>query len=52
MAEFEPAFFFGAKFSIGSGSQRKTRGKKKLALTYSNFANKLTTAVYRRWVDA
>ncbi len=32
------AFFFGAKFSDGSGSQRKTWGKKKLALTYSNFA--------------
>jgi hypothetical protein len=32
------AFFFGAKFSAGSGSQRKTWGKKKLTLTCSNFA--------------
>jgi hypothetical protein len=32
------AFFFGAKFFSGSGSQRKTWGKKKLALTCSNFA--------------
>jgi hypothetical protein len=32
------AFFFGAKFSSGSGLQRKTWGKKKLALTCSNFA--------------
>jgi hypothetical protein len=37
----EAAFFFEAKFSAGSGSQRKTWGKKKLALTCSNFA--------RRW---
>jgi hypothetical protein len=32
------AFFFEAKFFSGLGSQRKTWGKKKLALTCSNFA--------------
>jgi hypothetical protein len=31
-------FFFVAKFSTGSGSQRKKWVKKKLALTCSNFA--------------
>jgi hypothetical protein len=31
-------FFFGAKISAGSGSQRKKWVKKKLALTCSNFA--------------
>ena len=30
------AFFFVTKFSAGSGSQRKTWGKKKLTLTCSN----------------
>ncbi|UCE73250.1 MAG: hypothetical protein JSV56_09460 [Methanomassiliicoccales archaeon] len=56
MAEFEPkilafacnwcssAFFFGTKFSAGSGSQRKTWGKKKLALTCSNFGRRWDTA--------
>jgi hypothetical protein len=36
----EPAFFFVAKISAGSGSQRKIWGKKKFALTCSIFAFK------------
>ncbi|MEE9151093.1 MAG: hypothetical protein V3U20_04580 [Thermoplasmata archaeon] len=55
------AFFFGAKFSAslrfallsaGSGSQRKTWGKKKLALTCSNFAFNINYLGTRRWTDA
>jgi hypothetical protein len=37
------AFFFETKFFAGSGSQRKTWGKKKFALTCSNFV------INRRW---
>jgi hypothetical protein len=45
----DAAFFFEAKFSVGSGSQRKTWGKKKLALTYSNFALCYIDWMNRRW---
>ncbi|UCF08384.1 MAG: hypothetical protein JSW28_01460, partial [Thermoplasmata archaeon] len=41
------AFFFGPKFFAGSGSQRKTWGKKKLALTCSNFV-----VAYKQEVDS